>query len=97
MLATFSPSLPWGDFILFGFRQVAHAQPGAELCYVAKDTLELLIFLSLPSECWDYRHTPLYLEQVPGTNSGLPANEAGQLSYIPNPPWTAQGPLSFPI
>lgn len=30
-------------------------------CYTDEDGLELLTFLSLPSECWDYKHIPAYL------------------------------------
>jgi hypothetical protein len=32
---------------------------GTGSCYVAQASLELPIFLPLPSECWDYTRTPL--------------------------------------
>lgn len=34
------------------------------MVYTEEDSLELLTFLSPPSECWDYKHIPAYLIYV---------------------------------
>lgn len=43
------------------FKKSYMAQIGLNSLYVLKNDLELLIFLPLPSKCWDYKLVPPHL------------------------------------
>lgn len=40
------------------YEKVSYILDWIWICYIAKDDLELLIFLLLPPECWNYRCVP---------------------------------------
>lgn len=70
----------------FCFVLVACAQAGLELCYVAKDNFELLIFLPLPLSTG--------ITGTPGICFMHARGAFYQLSYMPSSPWTFQGLFS---
>jgi hypothetical protein len=49
-----------GQGASFASYKVARGPDWPPRLYVAKDGLELLILLPLPTQCWEYRHPPLY-------------------------------------
>lgn len=52
-------------FFFFFWERVSCSTSWCQIHYVAEFSLEPLILLLLPPECWDYKYVPLFLDNFP--------------------------------